>query len=183
MSETASPTPDSVSPGEIELTINGQAYRLTYDKAFALGCAILKQGHAEQASKVFERLEAFTDRGPRAAILWAFCEAAAKQFAKCSAILSQALDGESPEVAETLHDVFVYYHVASRQEAIRNLADLVNQHHELPTLCLLLGDMLAAADNPSLACKCWKLAVRRDRADGAVAAVAKQRLAQAAAEP
>lgn len=182
MSAQVTPASAHVAPAEIELTINAQSHKLTYEKAFELGCSILSHGHPEQASKVFARLAPFADRGPRAFIMWAFCEAAAKHFAQCSAVLNQAFKGESADVAETLHSVFVYYHLASRKEAIQDLTDLVNSHHELPTLCLLLGDMLAAADNLSLAGKCWKLAVRRDRANGAVATVAKLRLAQAPAK-
>jgi len=173
------PTPDSQSPApaEIELTINGELHKLPYEKAFSLGCSLLQQGLPDQGIKVFEKLEPFTDRGPRAFILRAFCEAAIKDFAQCSAALSRAFESESIEVGTTLHEAFVFYHVGSRQEALKALADLANEHHELPTLCLLLGDLLEA-DNAPLARKCWKLAVRRDRPDGAVAAVAKQRLAR-----
>jgi tetratricopeptide (TPR) repeat protein len=179
MSVQSPPVAETVAPAEIELTINGQPHWLSYEHAFALGCTLLDKGQSEQASKVFERLETFTDRGPRAFIMQAFCEAAAGHYDRCSAALCQAFPEDVLEVAETLHSVFVFYHVASRKEAIRELIELVNKHHELPTLCLLLGDMLAAADNAPLARKCWKQAVRRDRAEGAVAAVAKKRLTQA----
>jgi hypothetical protein len=179
MSVQPAPGSETPAPAEIALTINGELHTLPYEKAFALGCSLLEKGLPEQASRVFEKLEPFSDRGPRAFIMRAFCEAAAKHFAQCSAALSQAFEGESQEVAETLHSVFVYYHLACRKEAMH---DLANKHHELPTLCLLLGDMLAAAGNSSLARKCWKLALRRDRPDGAVAAVSKQRLAHAPAE-
>jgi hypothetical protein len=179
MSIQTPPVSGAVAPAEIELTINGEPHRLSYERAFALGCTLLNKGQTEHASKVFERLEAFTDRGPRAFIMRAFCEASAGHFDRCSAALCQAFPGDSLEVAETLHSVFVFYHVASRKEAIRDLIELVNRHRELPTLCLLLGDMLAAAENALLARKCWKQAVRRDRAEGAVAAVAKKRLTQA----
>jgi hypothetical protein len=178
MSAQTTPVSESVAPAQIVLTINGQLHTLSYEHAFALGCTLLSKGQPEQASKVFERLEPFTDRGPRAFIMRAFCEAAAGHFDQCSAALCRAFPGDSLDVAETLHSVFVFYHVASRKEAIHDLVELVNEHHELPTLCLLLGDMLAAADNASLACKCWKLAVRRDRAEGAVASVARKRLTQ-----
>jgi hypothetical protein len=109
------PKPDSELPGppipvEVELTINGERHNLPFEKAFALGCSLLKKGQPDQASKVFEKLQRYTDRGPRAFIMRAFCEAAVRHFSECSAVLSQAFAEESREVGSLLHDAFVFYH-------------------------------------------------------------------------
>jgi hypothetical protein len=68
------------------------------------------------------------------------------------------------------------YHVGIRQDAINSMVELVNTHQDLPTLCLLLGDMLKEADNLPMARKCWSLAIHRDRTGGAVAAAAMRQL-------
>lgn len=73
--------------------------------------------------------------------------------------------------AAASHTAFVVYHVGIRQDALRAMFDLVNKHRDLPTLCLLLGNLLAATKQRSTAKKCWSLAIQRDRPRGAMAAV------------
>lgn len=163
-------------PAEIDVTIDGKTYRLPYQKAFSLGCKLLKKGQAAEAAKLFERLEEFADRGPRAFIMQAFCEAAALHFEDCSRPLAEVFEGEQQQIAGALHNAFVSYHVGIRQDGLRAMIELVNKYQELPTLCLLLGDMLESAGRLPLARKCWSLAVHRDRPGGAVAAVAMRRL-------
>jgi hypothetical protein len=161
---------------EISIEVDGQTHVVKYEKAFALGCSLLKKGQAAEAAKVFERLEEFTDRGPRAFIMQAFCEAGALHFDKCSAPLVGAFSGESQQIATAMHNAFVSYHVGIRQDALNAMVELVNQHRDLPTLCLLLGDMLESSGQLAMARKCWSLAVHRDREGGAVAAVAMRHL-------
>jgi hypothetical protein len=164
------------APVEIEVGIGGQTHRLSYEKAFALGCSLLEKGHITDAAALFERLEEFTDRGPRAFIMQAFCEAAGLNFENCSRPLVEAFQGEKQDIAGALHNAFVSYHVGIREDALNAMVELVNKHRELPTLCLLLGDMLETAGRASMARKCWSLAIHRDRPGGAVAAVAMQHL-------
>ena len=164
------------APTEIRVVIDGESRALFYEQAFVLGCSLLRKGHVADAAKLFERLEEFTDRGPRAFIMQAFCEAAAMHFDKSSQPLMEAFDGESQEIASALHNAFVSYHVGIRQDALKAMAELVNTYRDYPTLCLLLGDMLKEAGKQPLARKCWSLAVHRDRPGGAVAVVAMKRL-------
>lgn len=107
----------------------------------------------------------------------AFCEACQKNFEACSGTLRDSLPSDAQDLAAALHDTFVFYHVVSRKDGIQGLVELVNQHHELPTLCLLLGDMFEK-ENSRLSLKCWKLAVRRDRVNGAVAQSAQNRISR-----
>lgn len=168
------------TPAEITVGIGDQSYRLTYEKAFAFGCSLLEQGRLADAAALFERLEEFADRGPRAFIMQAFCEAAALHFDDCSKPLNTAFEGANQETANSLHNAFVSYHVGIREDAIKSMIELVNEHRDLPTLCLLLGDMLAAASQIPMARNCWSMAVKRDRQNGAVAGVARSRLQRAA---
>jgi tetratricopeptide (TPR) repeat protein len=171
--ESETPPP---APAEIELVIGGKRCRRTYEQAFALGCALLEKGHIDDAAKLFERLEEFPDRGPRAFIMQAFCEAAAMRFEESSKQLTDVFSGEHQEIAKVLQNAFVSFHVGIRQDALETMTELVNTHRDLPTLCLLLGNMLRAADRLALARKCWSLAIHRDRPGGAVAAAAMRRL-------
>jgi hypothetical protein len=168
------------APVEIQVIVGEKTYRLAYERAFALGCSLVEKGQAAEAAKLFERLEEFTDRGPRAFIMQAFCEAAALHFEECSKPLAKVFTGDSQAVAGALHTAFISYHVGIRQDALNAMIELVNEHRELPTLCLLLGDMLETAGRSPMARKCWSLAVHRDRPGGAVAAVAMQHLRRSA---
>jgi hypothetical protein len=106
----------------------------------------------------------------------AFCEAAASHYDRCSKPLAAMFENENQALASDLHNAFISYHVGIRQDAINCLAKLVNRNRELPTLCLLLGDMFRAMEKTDLARRCWSLAVKRDWPNGAVALVAAQRL-------
>jgi hypothetical protein len=161
---------------EIEFRLGERDYRLVYEQAFMFAYALLEQGKIEVAARIFERLESFQGRGPRAFIMQAFCEAAALHFDECSKPLVKVFDGENKPLAADLHNAFISYHVGIRDEALNAMIDLVNKHRELPTLCLLLGDMLRSTGQLKMARTCWQLAIQRDGPNGAVAAVASRHL-------
>jgi hypothetical protein len=170
------------APAHIELTLDGQQMRLAYEQAFSLASQLLERGDTRNAARLFERLEEFTDRGPRAFIMQAFCEAAAMNFDRVSPPLTEAFRAQNQTIATALHNAFISYHVGIRQDGLNTMVDLVNKHQDLPTLCLLLGNMLQAAGQLPMARKCWAMAIERDRKGGAVAAVAARHLRKSAGE-
>jgi tetratricopeptide (TPR) repeat protein len=176
MSELADTGPLMPLPAQLEIQVGGKTYSVTYEQAFVHAFALIDQKQFESAARIFERLEQFTDRGPRAFIMQAFCEAAALHFDNCSKPLATTFDGKKRSLAADLHNAFISYHVGIRQDAINALVALVNQNRELPILCLLLGDMFRATGKIDLARKCWSLAVRRDLPNGAVALVASKHI-------
>lgn len=176
MSELSDTRPLRPAPVNVDVNIGGKARTISYEQAFALAFALIEHKQYIQAARLFERLEQFADRGPRAFIMQAFCEAAALHFDRCSKPLAAAFQGNSQSLAAELHSVFISYHVGIRQDAITALAELVNRGRELPTLCLLLGDMFKASGKVELARSCWSLAIKRDWPHGSVALVAARRL-------
>lgn len=180
MSEFSDTRPLTPAPAELELRIGNKVRRVPYEQAFVLAYSLVDQKQFENAARIFERLEAFTDRGPRAFIMQAFCEAAALHFEACSKPLSAAFNGNNASLIAELHNAFISYHVGIRQDALKAMAELVNQHRELPTLCLLLGDMFRASGQLDMAHKCWKLAQHRDLPRGSIALVAERRMRKAA---
>jgi hypothetical protein len=177
------PTKADVSapaPSQIEVRLGKKIYHLAYVPAFALAYALLKQGQCEDAATLFERLKAFTDQGPKALIMEAFCHAATLHFSDCGKPLGEIFNGERQHVAAELHNAFVSFHVGIRQDALTTMIDLVNKHPDLPTLCLLLGDMFAKTGQVDMARTCWKMAVKRDHLGGAVAVVASRQLKRGA---
>jgi hypothetical protein len=164
------------APAKITLKIDGQDRPFTYEQAYVLGCSLLENGKPADATKVFHRLEEFTDRGPRAFIMGAFCAAASHDFGDCSAQLTQAFEGDDLQIASAVHEAFISINVGIRKEGMQSLARLVEEHKTLPTLCLILGDLLAKSHDLPLARRCWSLAIHRDRPGGAVATAAMRQL-------
>lgn len=176
MSEHSDTRPLAPAPANLVITMGGRVRTVSYEQAFVLAFALIDQKQYEHAARLFERLEKFPDRGPRAFIMQAFCEAAASRFDSCSQPLAATFQGDSQSLAAELHSAFISYHVGIRQEAITALAEIVNRNRELPTVCLLLGDMFQANGKAELARNCWSLAIKRDWPNGSVAIVAARRM-------
>jgi hypothetical protein len=164
------------APAFLQIRLQGKVRKVPYEQVFALACSLLEQRQFEDAAKLFQKLEQFRDRGPRASIMRAFCEAAALHFDTCSKPLATAFEGDKSAIVSDLHNAFISFHVGIRQDALQVMAELVNRRRDLPTLCLLLGYMLHAGGESAMAEKCWSMAVRRDRPGGAVAYVASRHL-------
>jgi hypothetical protein len=163
-------------PASIELRIGGELRDVPYEQAFVIACNLLDHGQHEAASAIFKRLEAFTDRGPRAFIMHAFCESAAKQYDASKAVLDEAFKDGPEGIAARLQDAFVSYHVGIKAEGRQAIAELVDEQQHLPTLCLIMGNVLESSGDLALARRCWTLAINRDRPHGAVAAAASGKL-------
>jgi tetratricopeptide (TPR) repeat protein len=176
MSEHSDTRPLTPAPAKLELNIGSKVQAVSYEQAFSLAFTLIDEKRYEHAARLFERLQQFADRGPEAFIMQAFCEAAALHFDTCSKPLAATFDGENRSLAAELHNAFISYHVGIRQDAITALAELVNRNRDLPTLCLLLGDMLRAMGKTDQARKCWSLAIKRDLPNGSVAIVAARHI-------
>ncbi len=163
-------------PATFDVQFGGTVRAVTYEQAFVLAFALIDQKEFENTAQLFERLQKFTDHGLRAFIMQAFCEAAALHFDRCSKPLATTFDGNNQSLVTDLRNVFISYHAGIPQDAIYRLTELVNRNRELPTICLILGDMFRTMGKDDLAQKCWSLAVKRDWPNGAVALVAAQHL-------
>jgi thioredoxin-like negative regulator of GroEL len=171
-------TPKQPVPATVSLKIGKTKVKVPFETAFAMGCDLVEKGDLANAAKLFEGLEDFADRGPRAFIMHAYCAAALGKFDECSAALNTGIPEENAEVAAALHDAFVSYHAGLRKDGIQTIMQLANENPQYPRACLLLGNMLAAQNRWPLAGRCWSMAMQRDRPGGAVALAAQQRLAK-----
>jgi hypothetical protein len=63
-----------------------------------------------------------------------------------------------------------------RWDAARELVGVVNERTDLPSLCLLMGDLFASLGKTRKAILCWQLAMKRDMNGGLVANAAKEEL-------
>jgi thioredoxin-like negative regulator of GroEL len=158
--------------------IGGRKHVVTYEQAFSHGHMPLEKGHVEEAASVFSILVKTPDRGPRAQIMLARCQAAMASFAGSREVLGTVFHGDQQIIADELQGAFVYYKLGMRAEALKCIAGLVRRHRALPTICLILGDMFHADGDISRARQCWRLAIERDRPNGGVALAAKRQLLQ-----
>lgn len=172
VASTKAPLPKSFS-----IPIGGQRHELTYEQAFAFGHSLIQGGHVAEADKIFRELAKVVDRGPRARIMLARCRAELEDFETCEKILQFLFKGEDEPVAEELQAAFVFHKIGMRSDAIRAMAKVVEGFQNLPTACLLLGDLFASAGKVEKATYCWNLAIQRDRKGGAVSLTASRQLA------
>ncbi len=156
--------------------LGDQKLSLNYARAFALGDSLFSAGRLKEAAVVFKVLSRRSDRGPRAKIMLAQCEAGLKHFEACSEILEATFEGENQPIAEELHTAFVFHKLGFRDDAIRALSSMALKFESLPTLCLVLGDLFAEHGNRKKAAACWRLAIKRDLLQGGVAISARRRL-------
>lgn len=153
-------------------------YRLTYQQAFSSGHTLMNGGHFATAAKIFSRLVKIPGRGPRAKIMLSRCAVGLDKYAVCQEILKVAFEDEDQSIIEELQGAFVYHRMGMHDDAIREMTNVVQEYKNLPTACLLLGDMLAAQGRAKKAAYCWELAIQRDRPKGAVAQAARKQLAK-----
>jgi hypothetical protein len=163
------------SPAKVTIRRKGRTDEMTYQQAFVLGHALLTNREYAPAAVVFQKLIQFSDRGPRAHIMLAIGKAGLSQYAAAFAMLKGA-PSLSASVAAAVYDVIVQSRMGFKNDALHDLANIVNEHKELPTLCLWLGDLLEANHHLDKAVQCWRLALKRDRAGGAVALAANRQL-------
>jgi hypothetical protein len=63
-------------------------------------------------------------------------------------------------------------------EVAQELAAIVTDRTDLPTICLILGDLFGTMRQLDKASSCWKTAIQRDERGGPVAVTAQGELAR-----
>jgi len=108
----------------------------------------------------------------------ALCEAELDRFEVCQQILEDAFEGKDKPLAEKLHSAFVYNKLGMPGEVVQELAAIVTDRTDLPTVCLILGDLFRTKRQVDRARSCWKMAIKRDERGGPVAVTAQGELAR-----
>lgn len=160
----------------VHVRVGAKTYKLSLPRAFLVAHEFMRSKHYEAASRVCEALVQSGALGPRAAILLARCRAGLKDYSACNELLRTALAAADIPTADALHTAFVYANLGMRSEAIRELARVAHDRPDLPTVCLLLGDVFATLGEKDQAGRCWRLAIQRDTRNGSVARAAQKGL-------
>ncbi|MDZ4780824.1 MAG: hypothetical protein SGJ19_11270, partial [Planctomycetia bacterium] len=82
-------------------------------------------------------------------------------FAECKALLVETFGAEHTDLAKQLHDALVLPTFGAKEEAYQELVDVAQHHPELPTVCLILGDLWERIGRLDKVEQLWKLAARR----------------------
>lgn len=162
----------------IRLQTGDKTFIVSPRHAYAMAHTLFRTKRYEAAAKLLKAVASKGNEGPRISILLACCKAGMKDYAGCNDLLHKLFDTENEPVAESLQAAFIFDSVGMQGDAIRELLKVADEHPELPTVCLLLGDLMAAIGNTNKAAKCWRLAAKRDQDRGFVAQAAKKSLAE-----
>jgi hypothetical protein len=161
---------------KIRLQVGERSYVLDPQRAFVFAHTLVLKKEYEKAATVLKAVVESKVEHPRPAILLAYCEAALKDYAASHDLLELSFPDEKRPIADRLHDAFAYHGLGVRTDTIQELVSLVNEYKDLPTVCLILGDLFAEAKNVRQASLCWKLAIQRDGREGIVAQAAREML-------
>jgi len=166
------------SNGKFALEVGGKSGELTFEETFAYGHAFLKAKEYEAAARIFKTMVQARGVDRPVMIMLALCEAELDHFEVCQEILQDVFKGKDEPLAERLHSAFVYYKLGMSAEVVQELAAIVTDRTDLPTVCLILGDLFGTKKQLDKASSCWKTAIKRDDRAGAVAFTARGELAR-----
>jgi hypothetical protein len=160
----------------IRINVGDRTYLLDPQRAFVFAHTLILKKEYDKAATVLQAVVASKVEHPRPAILLAYCQAALKNYAASHDLLESSFLEENMQVANRLHDAFAYHGLGVKSDTIQELVDLANEYKDLPTVCLILGDLFAETRNLRQAALCWKLAIQRDGKEGLVAQAARETL-------
>ncbi|MBL8815017.1 MAG: hypothetical protein JNL58_03225 [Planctomyces sp.] len=162
---------------KFRVQMNGQPADLTYAELFAAAHRLWLQKNYKQAREVFEQLNKVKDQGPRAAIFLAHCLVMLGDYARCSSVLSNALPrSQYGEAASKLHDTFIFWSVGLFIDVKKALRELAKEHRELPSLSLLLADLMQQSGADELSYRLYRYAIRHDHPNGPISLAAQNSL-------
>lgn len=149
----------------------------SYEYLFVTGHDLWLARDYDKAADIFRHLTQVTDRGPRAHIFLAHCRVMCADFAGCSETLSEALPVLEYWSAHCeLHDSFVLWKLGMYADVRRALERIICDYPELPTPCLLLGELLLRQGNRQQPPRFLREAIRRDHPQGSIALIARREL-------
>jgi hypothetical protein len=153
---------------------NGQHECLTASQLFVVAYGIWHKGDYKTAKTIFEQLSAETDCLPRVRIFLASCQVMLGDYSACSATLVRALPKDIyGDAAARLHDAFVLWKVGLYVDVKDSLKSLAMEHAELPSLNLLLAELLRSMGADGLSERFFRRAIHYDDPHGGVRRAAR----------
>ena len=162
----------------VQLQIGLKTHHISLKRAYALAHSLLKSKEYEAATKILDAIALSDDYVARTAIMRARCKVGMKDYEACKILLQELIPEDKSSAVDRLQAAFVYDAVGMRLDAARELLGVVNERTDLPSLCLLMGDLFASLGKTHKAILCWQLAMKRDTNGGLVANAAKEELAK-----
>ncbi len=151
------------------VTRNGRKERLSYQIVFGFAHRMWHQRNYTGAKKIFDELNSNSDRGPRASIFLAHCHVMLGDYASCSMVLHNALPKDVyGDAAIRLHDAFVFWKVGLYLDVKQLLKSLALEHVELPSLSLILAELLMTTGARRQSAQFLRQAIQHDIPSGAI---------------
>jgi predicted negative regulator of RcsB-dependent stress response len=160
----------------VQLQVGSKIHHINLKRAYALAHSLLKSKEYEAAIKILEAISFSDHYASRTAIMRARCKVGMKEYQACKTLLQELIPEDKSSVVDRLQAAFVFDAVGMRWDAAQELVDVVNERKDLPSLCLLMGDLFASLGKTRKAVACWQLAMKRDTNGGLVANAAKEEL-------
>lgn len=164
--------------GTFTLEVGAKSHGLTFEQMFSYAHSCLNAKKYATASQILKVLGQARNADRQVKIMLAHCAACVDRYDTCQEMLKAAFGGKDDAIVEKLHAAFVYESVRMQSAAIGELTSVITDFRDLPTACLILGDLFARVGKTNKATSCWKLAVKRDQPGGSVAVAAKTQLAR-----
>jgi len=170
---------DSTNPGhhEIELVLEGRRRKLSFDQAFAIGHQLWRRDKPLDSEQVFQKLFLHDSHCRPVRLLFARGLAKLREFHKCHQLLQETFPEDQAALAARLHDAFVMRSLGDLKDAIRDLAVIAQERQDLPTVCLILGDLWERSGDINRAVGLWRMAARRANGRGPIAYSARHQIA------
>ncbi len=161
----------------MEFLIDKKRYRLTYEQAFALGHQLWRRNKPRESARVLQKLCQWQPDCQGARLLFARGLARLGRYDSCNELLQAAFADIEGSLAAQVQDALVMWTLGERKEAIRDLTTIARDHDDLPSICLILGDLWEQSGDHERACALWALAARRADRRGPIAYSARCQIA------
>lgn len=175
MSESSGDHPNFGSTSKtFKVCRNGRKVELTFSELFAAGHRIWLRGDYLTAKEIFKLLQSENEQGPRVGIFLAHCMVMEGDFGGCSSVLHRDLpEIDFRDAASRLHDTFVFWKTGLFVDVKESLKSLAEEFSNLPSLSLMLADLLHTTGSDLQSMRFLRRAIRYDRPAGGVAMSAK----------
>jgi predicted negative regulator of RcsB-dependent stress response len=160
----------------VRLQIGSKTHHVSLKRAYALAHSLLKSKENEAATRILDAIAIAGRYASRTALMRARCKVGMKDYDACKTLLQKLIPEDKSHIVDQLQAAFVYDALGMRLDAARELVGVVNERTDLPSLCLLMGDLFASLGKTHKAILCWQLAMKRDTNGGLVANAAKEEL-------
>lgn len=161
----------------IEILVEGRRRQIPFEQAFAISHQLWRADKPLESTQLLNKLHQRDPACRPVRLLLARGLARLHRYDECHRLLKETFGEEHGELASRLHDAFVMRALGDDRDAIRDLTSIAKERGDLPSVCLILGDLWERNGNQAQAIGLWQLAAQRANGTGPVAHSAAHQIA------